>query len=1852
MKKVVTLITLLFVLSGLKSQTNINGVINDYAAVTGIDTAGCNNDFTVDDASAFAVGDTVLIIQMQGATIDQSNSAAFGDVVNYGSAGNFEKNVISAISGNVISFGFELANTYDANGSVQIVSIPYYNGNVTVSGGMLTADDWDGAKGGVLIFSASGDVTLNSHIDVTNKGFRGGDNVVVAAYSCNFLTQRTDYFYPEGTENAAKKGEGIAMFTLNGSHGRGKQANGGGAGNDHNSGGAGGSNSAAGGNGGRNEEPSFGCQGDFPGFGGVALDYSANRLFMGGGAGCGHGNNANYVAPDGAGIVIIKANSINKFTGNIIAKGTNGISISNDGGVGGSAGGAVFLEVNSWTSSLLVNIQGGNGGNTQNIGNRCYGPGGGGGAGVFISNMPTYPNQLFNTSGSSGVVTTSTNPCNGGTLGATDGGGLGEQHFNRSIPFSNIPLASGTPLSVGSLDTLEVCEGNDYVYNIAATPGQNYQWQIDSTGVWENLNVDLNYSNVDTNNGFTITDATLAMENYSFRLVVYNSCDSVASPRIYVEVNSNPTINTHPTSQTSCQNGNATFFAQVADAISYQWQQLVGGVWTNLNNNSNFSGVNNDTLQVSNIPLSFDGTLFRLVATNPCANRFSNPAFLNLSSNPITIDNVSDTTVICELADTFLFVSSASLVDSIHWQIDQGSGFVDLVNNTDYQGVNQDTLQLFSIALAQHLNEFRALLFNDCGESAISDTILLEVYDEPAISIQDSLDACEGNGIFITPTNVSGSNITYQWQIDSTGVWENLTNSGGYSNTTANFLVINGSIVSSQLNAFRYRVTINSDCGTAISDALYLNVLGTPTLNSLMLNDTLCLGDTALLFADVNFATTYQWQSNASGVFANLSNNAQFEGVNTDSLQINNVSIADTGVSFLLTMQNGICPSVNSPSVEIVLGGSIIQITSVADSFTYCTGFDSLFYVEYTGTVTQFQWQINSGGGFVDLINDANHTGVQNDTLSLINFGATQDNNTYRLLIQNDCGGVDTSDVFLVEFSNAGIQNYPANLSACEGDTVSFVQSSSIPAVSKQWQIYQNGAFVDLVNNAQYQGVNDDTLIITPVLLSMDQDSFNCVVVDSCGASNHAPNPIILTVHPIESDSLNISICQGDSFVLSDGTTITTSGQFADTIQNASLNGCDSIYYYTINVNPISVSSINVDLCQGDTLFTSNDTITLAGNYADTLINASALGCDSIVNYQVNFLAIPSSSIVDSFCAGSFYLLASGDTATLAGNYSDTLSNAAANSCDSIVNYQLSIINPLPITTINDTICYTEWLFLSNGDSVNVSGVYNDTLIAQNTCDSIIEYQLEVLPQNLILAQSTNQNVCEGDTVLFFVNSQNQDVSYQWFNNNIAMPLETNDTLIILNVSSTLNGNIFQVRIDAACDTLFSNAVNLIVRPEIQLQDSLSNDTICEGEDIQFSLTTNTPPANVEWYENGVLISSGTSLIFDILNASIALNGNSYQAVVTDSCNNLDSSNIVSVVVYPNIQLLNQSNDAAICNGEDVLFYVTASGQNLSYQWFENGNPLPLAINDTLLLTNLNQSVNGNSYQCVINSSCGSLNSNLMSIAVSDTTTISQQATDLTQCAGFSFTLFVDANDVIDYQWQMDTGFGYQNISDGPIGIVNAIASGTTNDTLTISNYDLNLSGTNFQVVLNTVCGLESPFEPIVVTITEPVVYTNEYNDTILCEHEITPLIFPYLPGDALWSNGNIGNALLPTETGEYTVSFIDTNACPNADTLNITIEDCLANCKVLLPTGFSPNASGTNDVLRAIYNCEVDFFAFEIYNRFGEKVFATQSILDAWDGYYNNKPAPLGVYTWYMEYQIKGIDKLEQTSGNITLIR
>lgn len=165
----------------------------------------------------------------------------------------------------------------------------------------------------------------------------------------------------------------------------------------------------------------------------------------------------------------------------------------------------------------------------------------------------------------------------------------------------------------------------------------------------------------------------------------------------------------------------------------------------------------------------------------------------------------------------------------------------------------------------------------------------------------------------------------------------------------------------------------------------------------------------------------------------------------------------------------------------------------------------------------------------------------------------------------------------------------------------------------------------------------------------------------------------------------------------------------------------------------------------------------------------------------------------------------------------------------------------------------------------------------------------------------------------------------------------------------------------------------------------------------------------------------------------------------------------------------------------------------------------------------------------------------------------------------------------------------------------------------------------------------------------------NPLSDLEMCEDDIEIVFVDENASSFNWSDGTVGAYFTPSESGTYTVSFIqDSTNCVLSQTINISIRDCVEECIVELPQAFSPYLTlSNNDFYKILSTCEnFESYEFIIMNRWGEVVFFTNDVSKGWDGTFKNEKQEIGVYIYNLEYIKEGKIKKEYINGNVTLLR
>jgi hypothetical protein len=330
------------------------------------------SELRVEEVSAFATGELVLVLQMGSDTAlpgaqETEASVSLAD----SGAGRWELARLASIEPGVLRLTAPLVRRFASVS--QVVRVPEYDVVRLSTTGTLVAPPWNGRTGGVLAFLATGTVFNAGALVADGAGFRGGaaEGGTSTQMGCEALNGPVGGGGASG--GGALKGEGISSAAGATSGGYGRLGNGGGGGNCHDAGGGGGALGGKGGRGGHSAQE----DGSRPvgGHGGAALGFEPQaRLLLGGGGGAGHEGSAGGA---GGGIIFLRAHEVQgpKPRGLITANGSTPLASSTGGAGGGGAGGSIHVRVERRLGCTVLEARGGAGGNS------AISPGGGAGGG-------------------------------------------------------------------------------------------------------------------------------------------------------------------------------------------------------------------------------------------------------------------------------------------------------------------------------------------------------------------------------------------------------------------------------------------------------------------------------------------------------------------------------------------------------------------------------------------------------------------------------------------------------------------------------------------------------------------------------------------------------------------------------------------------------------------------------------------------------------------------------------------------------------------------------------------------------------------------------------------------------------------------------------------------------------------------------------------------------------------------------------------------------------------------------------------------------------------------------------------------------------------------------------------------------------------------------------------------------------------------------------------------------------------------------------------------------------------------------------------------------------------------------
>jgi gliding motility-associated-like protein len=175
------------------------------------------------------------------------------------------------------------------------------------------------------------------------------------------------------------------------------------------------------------------------------------------------------------------------------------------------------------------------------------------------------------------------------------------------------------------------------------------------------------------------------------------------------------------------------------------------------------------------------------------------------------------------------------------------------------------------------------------------------------------------------------------------------------------------------------------------------------------------------------------------------------------------------------------------------------------------------------------------------------------------------------------------------------------------------------------------------------------------------------------------------------------------------------------------------------------------------------------------------------------------------------------------------------------------------------------------------------------------------------------------------------------------------------------------------------------------------------------------------------------------------------------------------------------------------------------------------------------------------------------------------------------------------------------------------------------------------------------------VTVTPPIIVKANPKDTVVFAGDQFQLSvssaatnFSWSPATGL-SNPFSANPTL-TVTSDITYNIIATTAagCRGDGTVTVKV---FKGPEIYMPTGFTPNGDGKNDIFKPFTVGITKLNYFKVYNRWGRLLYSTSNLNEGWDGRIGGVDQPTSTFVWMVQGVARD-GKVITKKGTVTLIR
>ncbi|MCL2291069.1 MAG: hypothetical protein FWC34_10300 [Bacteroidetes bacterium] len=888
--------------------------------------------------------------------------------------------------------------------------------------------------------------------------------------------------------------------------------------------------------------------------------------------------------------------------------------------------------------------------------------------------------------------------------------------------------------------------------------------------------------------------------------------------------------------------------------------------------------------------------------------------------------------------------------------------------------------------------EFTVEVTRGNGCTSFSEKFYVWVHTSPEVNITASETViCEGGTVELTANlnNYTTEHITYQWyevtyNLDSIfafGAWTYFVDTASTLIPGATQQTYNPGALYDTIAVFAVEV-IQAHSLCIATDVIEIKITPKPIVlfGDELQNDTICAGHQATLMVVTTIAgdtvtnVTYQWYVNGAAI----------PGATTDTYS----PILTVAGDYIYEVQ-AFVPISGCISERTLVGTIMVKdapAVVIAGPSIICNsaeGAQLYAIIDPVKADLTYQWFLNG----VEIPN------AEGDTLNIDDLDASPYPYNYTVEITDpESGCVILSAVHSVRVDQFPVIAITADpMMICAGELVTLkAEIQADPNIIYQWYATV-GTTTDTITNANAPIYHANPTETTTYKFTATQIESGCVATSNDVIVKVTPTPSITNTE-VDTDT----ICKGEQVtftaIASTPNTITT---YTWTVNGQVVEGAtDSILTYTFNhygvfdVSAVATTQVLGQATACSSLVKLIATITVKDAPAVVIAGPSII-CDTAKGAKLHAIVDPAGATVTYqwFLNGAEISGAEGDSLNINNltaspfpyNYTVQITDTESG-CVILSAVHSVTVNQFPVIAITATptvVCGGDEVILraetQNDPNIIYKWYANDTLIAnanapvwyvypnKTTVYTFTATQIEsgcvatsnpvtvtIIPKPIITITKIDTTICEGEQLTFTATLTTPDpVVYTWrVAGQTIIDATTNVLTYTFNQYGVYDVEVFATSIGAGCRSDVMNAGTITVK-EAPTVIITGPHTICENA-IGAKLTATVFPHNTnvgyQWFLDGVAIPGATDSVYSISGLTASPMPYSFTVVITDPESDCDGHSLpyaVTVYTFTNVSIT--ATPSEICDGETVTLEADITPLptvNMTYQWFDNGNPI------------------------------------------------------------------------------------------------------------------------------------------------------------------------------------------------------------------------------------------------------------------------------------------------------------------------